>query len=143
MCVKLDAKYFAKATAKPHRREFASSSRRTILIGERIWTGVEPRKCPISNYVSKKLILLPRSARPPRTGQAHVQFFLLRLHCAEVNSEAKDMANCRSTLLPLRKQLKLFFASLFLRISSVFTDQLRTCVKKKNPIEVDRSDLIW
>ena len=42
--------------------------------------------------------------------KAHVQFSVLRLHCPEVNSEAKDMENCRFTLLPLRKQLKLFFA---------------------------------
>ena len=30
-------------------------------------------------------------------------------HCPEVNSEAKDMENCRFTLLPIRKQLRLFF----------------------------------
>ena len=34
-------------------------------------------------------------------------------HCLEVNSKAKDKENCRFTLLPLRKQLRLFFALLF------------------------------
>ena len=32
------------------------------------------------------------------------------IFCPEVNSEAKDMENCRFTLLPTRKRLKLFFA---------------------------------
>ena len=41
--------------------------------------------------------------------KAHVQFSVQRPHCPEVNSEAKDMENCRFTLLPLRKQLQLFF----------------------------------
>ena len=41
-------------------------------------------------------------------------FSVPRLHCPGVNSEAKDMENCRYTLLPLRKQLRLFFAHLSL-----------------------------
>ena len=77
MCVKLDAKYFAKATAKPHRREFAGSSRRTILIGERIWTGVEPRKCPISNYVSKKLNVF-RNGSLPREDDGAIESWKIR-----------------------------------------------------------------
>ena len=45
---KLDAKDFAcrsKATAKPRRREPAGSSPRTIHIGKRTWTDVEPGEC--------------------------------------------------------------------------------------------------
>ena len=57
---KLDAKDFAsgsKAKAKPQRREPAGSSTRTIQIGTRIWTDVEPGEYSISDYeVSKKLI---------------------------------------------------------------------------------------
>ena len=41
--------------------------------------------------------------------KADVRFSVLRPHCPEVNSEAKDMGNCRFTLLPLMQQLKLFF----------------------------------
>ena len=37
-----------------------------------------------------------------------VQFSVLRLHCPEVNSKAKDMENCRFTLQPSRKRLRLF-----------------------------------
>ena len=42
--------------------------------------------------------------------KADVQFSVLRLHCPEVNSKAKDVVNCRFTLQPFRKQLRLFFA---------------------------------
>ena len=62
--LKLNASDFAcrsKAKAKPQRRESASSSTRTIPIGERIWTDVEPGEYSISDYeVSKKLIHLLR-----------------------------------------------------------------------------------
>ena len=42
-----------------------------------------------------------------------VRFSVLRPHCPEVNSEAKDMENCRFTLLPLRKQLYYFSHNCF------------------------------
>ena len=41
--------------------------------------------------------------------RADVQFSVLRLHCPEVNSKAKDMENCRYTMQPTRKRLRLFF----------------------------------
>ena len=50
--LKLDAKDFAsrsKAKAKPLRRELAGSSTRTILIGKRIWTEVEPGEYSLSD----------------------------------------------------------------------------------------------
>ena len=53
-CVlKLDAKGFAcrsKAKAKPQRREPAGSSPRTVPIGKRTWTDVEPGKYSFSDY---------------------------------------------------------------------------------------------
>ena len=39
-----------------------------------------------------------------------VQSSVQRPHCLEVNSKAKDMENCRFILVPLKKQLRLFFA---------------------------------
>ena len=39
-----------------------------------------------------------------------VQFSVLRLHCPGVNSKAKDTENCRFTLLPTKRQLRLVFA---------------------------------
>ena len=65
--LKLDAKDFAsrsKAKAKPQRRDSASSSTRTIPIGERTWTDVEPWEYSLSDYhVSKKLIHLLRHGK--------------------------------------------------------------------------------
>ena len=57
----------SKAKAKPQRRDSASSSTRTILIGERTWTDVESGEYSISDYeVSKKLIRLLRHGSLPR-----------------------------------------------------------------------------
>ena len=36
--------------------------------------------------------------------------FVQQLHCPGISSKAKDMENCRFTIVPIRKQLKLFFA---------------------------------
>ena len=77
--LRLNASDFAsrsKAKAKPQRRESASSSTRTIPIGERIWTNVEPGKHSISEYkVSKKLIHLLRHARLPREDDGTIEFW--------------------------------------------------------------------
>ena len=65
--LKLDAKDFAcqsKVKAKPQRREPAGNSTRTIPIGKRTWTDVEPGEYSLSDYaVSKKLIHLLRHAK--------------------------------------------------------------------------------
>ena len=58
--LKFDANDFAsrsEAKAKPQTREFASFSTKTLLIGKRIWTDVEPGEYSISDYsVLNKLI---------------------------------------------------------------------------------------
>ena len=51
--------------------------------------------------------------------------------------------NCRYILLRIMQQLRLFFAQLFLPISSVFTEQLQTCVKNLKPIKIDRGNLMY
>ena len=67
MRLKLDAKDFAcqsKTKAKPQRREPASSSPRTVPIGKRTWTDVEPGKYSFSdNEVSKKVMYLLRHSQ--------------------------------------------------------------------------------
>ena len=51
----------SKAKAKPQRRDSASSSTRTLPIGERTWTDIEPQVFSLTDYpVSKKLINLLR-----------------------------------------------------------------------------------
>ena len=83
ICVKLDAKDFAcrsKAKAKPQRREPAGSSPRTIPIGKRIWTDVEPVEYSLSDYeISKKLIhLLRHGKHVHREEDGAVQFWRIK-----------------------------------------------------------------
>ena len=75
--------------------------------------------------------------------RADVQFSVLRLHCPEVNSKAKDLVHCRYTMQPTKKRLRLFFAKLILQTSSVFAEQSQTYVKNTKPFTRERSDLLW
>ena len=66
----------SKAKAKPQRRDSASSSTRTIPIGERTWTDIEPQKYSLSDYpVSKKLINLLRHGSLPRDNDGAIEFW--------------------------------------------------------------------
>ena len=81
--LKMDAKDFAcrsKAKAKPQRRTSASSSTKTIPIGERIWTDIEPGKYSLSEYeVSKKVIyLLRHSQQVHREEDGAVHFWRIK-----------------------------------------------------------------
>ena len=69
----------SKAKAKPQRRESASSSTRTMPIGERTWTDVEPGEFSISDYeVSKKLIHLLRHGSLPRENDGAIEFWRIK-----------------------------------------------------------------
>ena len=69
----------SKAKAKPQRRDSAGSSRRTIHIGERIWTDVEPGEYSISDSeVSKKLIRLHRHGSLPRDDDGAIEFWRIK-----------------------------------------------------------------
>ena len=81
--LKLDAKDFAcrsKTGAKPQRREPAGSSPRTVPIGKRTWTDVEPGKYSFSDYeVSKKVMyLLRHSQHVYREEDGAVQFWRIK-----------------------------------------------------------------
>ena len=82
--LKLDAKDFAcrsKAKAKPQRRDSASSSTRTIPIGERTWTDVEPQEYSLTDYsVSKKLNHLLRRGSLPRDNDGAIEFWKIEDH---------------------------------------------------------------
>ena len=75
---KLNATGFAcrsKAKAKPQQRDSASSSTRTIPVGERIWTDIEPQKYSLSDYpVSKELVNLLRHGSLPRDNDGAIEF---------------------------------------------------------------------
>ena len=80
--LKLDAKDFAcrsKAKAKPQRREPAGSSPRTVPIGKRTWTHVEPREYSLSDCaVSKKFIRLLRHGHLPREDDGAIEFWRIK-----------------------------------------------------------------
>ena len=80
--LKLNAGDFAsrsKAKAKPQRRDSASSSTRTIPIGERTWTDVEPGEYSISDCeVSKKLIYLLRHGSLPRENDGAIELWKIK-----------------------------------------------------------------
>ena len=80
---KLDAKDFpcrSQAKAKPQRREPAGSSPRTVPIGKRTWTDVEPGKYSFSDYeVSKNVMyLLRHSQHVHREEDGAVQFWRIK-----------------------------------------------------------------
>ena len=80
--LKLNASAFAsrsKAKAKSQRRTSASSSTRTIPIGKRTWTDVEPGEYSLSDYpVSKKLINLPRHGSLPWEIDGAIEFWRMK-----------------------------------------------------------------
>ena len=51
-----------------------------------------------------------------------------RVHCPEERLKAKEVENYQYTSVPMEIRLKLFFAQLFLLISSVSTEQSQICV---------------
>ena len=69
--------------------------------------------------------------------------FRARVHCPEERSKAKVVENYQYTSALMRERLKLFFAQLFLLISSVFTEQSQKCVKNVNPAMIEQEDLFW
>ena len=76
--LKSNARAFAsrsKANAKPQRRNSASSSTKTVPIGERTWTDIEPQDySPTENSASKKLINLLRHGSLPREDDGAIEF---------------------------------------------------------------------
>ena len=81
--LRLNASDFAsrsKAKAKPQRRISASSSTKTISIGERTWTDIEPQYySPIDFPVSKKLINLLRHGSLPREDDGAIEFWRIKI----------------------------------------------------------------
>ena len=74
-----------KAKAKPQRRDSAGPSTRTILIGKRTWTDVEPGQYSLSGYaVSKKVTFLLRHshllrhARIQREDDGAIEFWRIK-----------------------------------------------------------------
>ena len=71
----------SKAKAKPQRRAPASSSTKTIPIGERKWTDIEPEDySSIPHPVSKQLSTLLRHGDLPREEDGAIEFWRLKAY---------------------------------------------------------------
>ena len=69
----------SKAKAKPQRRTPASSYTRTLPIGERTWTDVEPETySPVAYPVSRQLSTLLRHGCLPREDDGAIEFWRLK-----------------------------------------------------------------
>ena len=69
----------SKAKAKPQRRTPASSSTRTLPIGERKWTDVEPEDySPVAYPVSKQMSTLLRHGHLPREDDGAMEFWRIK-----------------------------------------------------------------
>ena len=68
----------SKAKGKPQRRTPAISSTKTMPIGERKWTDIEPQDYSSIDYpVSKQLSTLLRHGNLPREGDGAIEFWRL------------------------------------------------------------------
>ena len=56
-----------------------------------------------------------------------------RVHCPEERSKAKEVDNVQYTSVLMRIRMKMFFAQLFLLISSVSTEQFQIRVRNTKP----------
>ena len=97
--LKLDGKDFAcrsKAKAKPQRQESACSSPRTVHIGKRIWTDVEPGEHSISDHeVSNKLIHLLRHGNLPRENDGAIQFWRIKENLRKYFPYCHHWSDCK------------------------------------------------
>ena len=64
-----------------------------------------------------------------------------RVHYPEKRSKAKVVEKYQYISALTRERLKLFFAQLFLLISSVFTEQSQICVKNAKLAMLEQGDL--
>ena len=88
----------SKAKAKTQKRDSASSSTRTIPIGERTWTDVEPGEYSLSDHpVSNKWIQILRHGSLPRDNDGAIEFWRIKddlrthlLYCHHWSDEVEE-----------------------------------------------------
>ena len=110
------------------------------------WSLIGPgseKKCTWrKNTVLKEFGITSRQRCCWNSQKADIQFSVQQLHCPGVSSKPKDTENCLYILMRIIKQLRLFFAYLLLPISSVFTEQSKTCVKNMNTFTIGQGNLM-
>ena len=137
--------------SKDNEKECESSAQLVSLYAKRFssgrWSFLGPgseKKCySIHEYnpqrewdrVAEQMILTFAESKHPSSDP--------RVHHPEECSRAKVVDNCQYTSVPMGRRLKLFFAKLFLLISSVFTEQSQICVKNVTLAMIEQGDLLW
>ena len=112
--MKSNARAFAsrsKAKAKPKRRISACPSTRTLPIGERKWTDIEPQDHSPTDYsLSKKLNNLLRHGSLPREDDGAIEFWRLKEYLRNdlVHSRPWSDEKWKSTLAKKGGNKKLF-----------------------------------
>ena len=132
LCGKVKSEQIGRNTRNFHRKNSLYVNVQRHSMNKNVWHTLESYLCMQGSLVQDNghslVPVLRKSGTPSKrtvhkesgtisrrrcwwnSPKADVRFSVLRPHCLEVNSKAKDMENCRFTLLPLRKQLRLFFA---------------------------------
>ena len=132
---------------KDNEEECVANAKVVSILGIGQWSIVGPgseKKCILWKRIAhEEFGIISRTRCCWNSQKVDVLFSVQQLHCPGVISKANDTENCRYILLRIIQQLRLFFASLFLPISSVFTEQLPTCVRNLNPIKIDRGNLMY
>ena len=126
-----------KSDISPNKGEFIfpiEDGRIKTLGGDQyLRTSSSVRRRPIQGewdqMAEKMMVTLAESGHP---------VFRPTSDCPEVSSKAKAVENCRSTIMPTRKRLQLFFAQLLLYISSVFTDHSQKYAKNTKLFMIER-----
>ena len=75
--------------------------------------------------------------------KADTQFSAPRVHCPGECSRAKVVENCQYTSVPMGRQLKIFFRTMFSVIQLSITEQSQICVKNLIPAMSEQGDLLW
>ena len=64
--------------------------------------------------------------------KADIQFSVLQVHCPEVDSKAKGMENCRYTIVPIWKRLRLFSHNCFCKSAQFYGAVAEMCEEYEN-----------
>ena len=97
----------SQAKAKPQRRTLASSPTRTLPIGERKWTDVEPEDySPVAYPVSKQLSTLLRHGHLPREDDGAIEFWRTKEYLRNdlVQSQHGSDEKWKSTMAKRRRK---------------------------------------
>ena len=118
----------SKAEAKPRRRTLACSSTRTVPIGERTWTDIEPEDySPIAHPVTKQLSTLLRHGHLLREEDGAIEFWRLKDYLRNdfVRSQHIGLMKCGRVKWQKAEEIRTYFNILLIhQDKQCFTSEL-------------------